>query len=362
MEGLFLMNKNTKLLTVFKEYGLYLFLGFILLATVSSMIFYQYERKDPVRIEIKDARGYLTTQIVYKSPNETVGQVVNKAVQDIGEDYICDYDYNQKIKTIDTVNLYEPVSGTISIDGNQIQYQTGVTTVQNILDENGITVSPVDVVTPELTETVSADNSNITVSRVTSSTEVVTEVIPFLSETRENDQLAYNEVRTIQKGQNGVRSFTEEIAYSDGREIERHITSDQRVEPVNEIIEIGTSLEAGKPNIQKGDIASWRPFVIKALEMNGLEPTETRINRVLRQINTESAGDQNAEQEIIDMNTFLGQNAKGLMQTIPSTFEAYHFEGYDDIYNGYHNLLAAINYAKERYGVDLEGLGEGHGY
>lgn len=354
------MTENVK--KSLKEYGMYIFLGIVLLGTVISMIFYQYQRQDPVTVQIRNAQGYTTTQVVHKSPNETVGQVVSKAVGDTESLYICDYDYNQRINAIDAVKLYEPVSGTITVDGTEIPYETGVTTVEDILAQNDITVSPVDVVTPDLTETVSADNSNITVSRVINSTEVKTEVIPFSSETRENDQLAYNEVRTIQKGQNGMRSYTEEVSYSNGVEIERHITSDQRVEPVTEIIEIGTNFEIGRPNIQKGDIYSWRPYVIKALEMNGIEPTETRINRVLRQINTESAGDQFAEQEIVDINTFLGQNAKGLMQTIPSTFEAYHFEGYDDIYNGYHNLLAAINYAKERYGEDLLELGNGHGY
>ena len=134
-----------------------------------------------------------------------------------------------------------------------------------------------------------------------------------------------------------------------------------------------------KPDVQAGDIEGWRPWVIRALEANGLEATDDRVNKVLRQINTESGGDQNIVQLIYDSNsgwvldyyhcdgcaTSDGKARNighGLMQTILTTFDAYKFEGHDDIFNGYDNLLAAINYAKNAYGDNLDGLGEGHGY
>lgn len=135
----------------------------------------------------------------------------------------------------------------------------------------------------------------------------------------------------------------------------------------------------GKPDVQAGDIEGWRPWVIRALEANGLEATDDRVSKVLRQINTESGGDQNIVQYIYDSNsswvldyyhcdgcaTSDGRAMNighGLMQTILTTFDAYKFEGHDDIFNGYDNLLAAINYAKNAYGDNLDGLGEGHGY
>lgn len=136
--------------------------------------------------------------------------------------------------------------------------------------------------------------------------------------------------------------------------------------------------DSGKPNVAPGDIEGWRPWVIKALEANGLEPNEDRVGRVLRQIRTESGGDQNIIQGIIDSNSSwvlpyahcekcaaAGGSLNighGLMQTIITTFDAYKFEGHGDIFNGYDNLLAAINYAKHAYGDDLYYLGEGHGY
>jgi SLT domain-containing protein/uncharacterized coiled-coil protein SlyX len=110
-------------------------------------------------------------------------------------------------------------------------------------------------------------------------------------------------------------------------------------------------------------VQRWRPYVIRALEMNGLSTSESMIQKVLRQIQTESGGNPRAVQHgYTDINTIRGDLAKGLMQTISSTFNAYKFPGHDDIFNGFDNLLAALNYAKHRYGKNLTGLGEGHGY
>lgn len=134
-----------------------------------------------------------------------------------------------------------------------------------------------------------------------------------------------------------------------------------------------------KPAVLAGDIEGWRPWVIKALEANGLSTSDEMVEKVLRQIRTESGGDQNIVQYIVDSNSGWILNeyhcegcatsdgkakniGHGLMQTIITTFEAYKFEGHDDIFNGYDNLLAALNYAKNTYGSNLDGLGEGHGY
>lgn len=71
------------------------------------------------------------------------------------------------------------------------------------------------------------------------------------------------------------------------------------------------------------------------------------IDRVLRQISSESSGNEKAVQGNIDINNITGDLAKGLMQTISSTFNANKFPGHGDIFNGYDNLLAALNYAKK---------------
>lgn len=111
--------------------------------------------------------------------------------------------------------------------------------------------------------------------------------------------------------------------------------------------------------------SGWRDTVAQALQMNGLPATDAYVEAWLRQIQTESGGNPNAVQGALgDANNASGDLAKGLVQVIGSTFNAFKFPGHDNIFDGLDNLLAGINYAKSRYGADgmLGVIGRGHGY
>lgn len=110
-------------------------------------------------------------------------------------------------------------------------------------------------------------------------------------------------------------------------------------------------------------VSRWRSQVVDALKANGLSTSESMVNKVLRQIQTESGGNEKAVQgNIGDINNKTGDLAKGLMQVITSTFNANKFPGHNNPFNGYDSLLAGLNYAKKTYGNDLSFLGQGHGY
>lgn len=121
----------------------------------------------------------------------------------------------------------------------------------------------------------------------------------------------------------------------------------------------------GKGAPKGSGVQRWKGQLKKALKANGLPTTSAYVNAWLRQISFESGGNEKAVQGgYTDINTITGDLAKGLLQTISATFNAYKFPGHGNIFNGYDNMLAAINYAKHRYGSSsmLQVIGHGHGY
>ncbi|WP_228117377.1 tape measure protein [Leuconostoc mesenteroides] len=119
----------------------------------------------------------------------------------------------------------------------------------------------------------------------------------------------------------------------------------------------------GKGAPSGSGVTRWKSQVVDALKANGLSTSSDMVNKVLRQIATESGGNEKAVQgNIGDINNKTGDLAKGLMQVITSTFNANKFPGHNNPFNGYDSLLAGLNYAKKTYGSNLSFLGQGHGY
>ncbi len=113
-----------------------------------------------------------------------------------------------------------------------------------------------------------------------------------------------------------------------------------------------------------GGVLQWKNLVDIALMLNNLP--DSLDARVLYQMQTESGGNPNAI-NLTDSNALAGDPSRGLLQTIMTTFMAYHIPGTSmNIYDPLANIAAAINYAKHVYGPSLMngsgGMGSGHGY
>lgn len=113
-----------------------------------------------------------------------------------------------------------------------------------------------------------------------------------------------------------------------------------------------------------GGVERWRSMVLKAAKVVGFPTSRSYIDRVMRQMQTESGGNPNAIQGIIDINSG-GNEARGLMQMTPATFAAYKVRGHNNIMDPYDNILASLNYMKQVYvnsGRFFSQIGMGHGY
>ena len=115
-------------------------------------------------------------------------------------------------------------------------------------------------------------------------------------------------------------------------------------------------------NIGGEGVKRWGGTVKRILGMLHLSTSTSMVDRVLRQISTESGGNPNARQPGVDPDGDGSGPALGLMQTKRMTFNAFKRKGSGGIFNGPANIYAGLNYAMHRYGPSLSSLGNGHGY
>lgn len=108
-------------------------------------------------------------------------------------------------------------------------------------------------------------------------------------------------------------------------------------------------------------VQRWKPYIEKAFKELHANATEAKINKLLRQIKTESNGNPLAWQGIHDRNSG-GNEARGLLQFAGSTWAADALPGHTDWRDGYNEILAAIH-VLERGGEGGWGnVGNGHGW
>lgn len=132
---------------------------------------------------------------------------------------------------------------------------------------------------------------------------------------------------------------------------------------------------AGGPNPVGESVERWRPYVLRGFSETGVHRTGDRVNRFMRQIQTESNGNPGVTQNgYTDVNTG-GNEARGLMQITPATWRgvvSQHFRGQSlNPFNGYDSIKVALKYI-EHYrnpalGYNQQGdywrwIGRGQGY
>lgn len=89
----------------------------------------------------------------------------------------------------------------------------------------------------------------------------------------------------------------------------------------------------------------WAPVIRKAAKYMGQSISSEQVAGLVAQIMRESGGNEKIVQspDVVDINTLSGNPARGLLQYIPQTFDAYKVPGHGNINNGYHQLLAFFN-------------------
>ncbi|CAL9395175.1 transglycosylase SLT domain-containing protein [Streptomyces werraensis] len=102
------------------------------------------------------------------------------------------------------------------------------------------------------------------------------------------------------------------------------------------------------PKKYGNNLDGWIREAMSIMKKNGIPGSYEGIHR---NIMRESSGNPKAI-NLWDINAQKGIPSKGLLQVIPPTFEAYHVKGTPkDIYDPVANIVAACNYAADKYGT-----------
>ncbi|MET8896633.1 transglycosylase SLT domain-containing protein [Streptomyces albogriseolus] len=102
------------------------------------------------------------------------------------------------------------------------------------------------------------------------------------------------------------------------------------------------------PKKYGNNLDGWIREAMSIMKKHGIPGSYEGIHR---NIMRESSGNPKAI-NLWDINAQNGIPSKGLLQVIPPTFEAYHVKGTPkDIYDPVANIVAACNYAADKYGT-----------
>lgn len=113
---------------------------------------------------------------------------------------------------------------------------------------------------------------------------------------------------------------------------------------------------------EEGGSGNWREVIHHAEHLMHVHLSENQVNRLLRQIQTESGGNPHIRQQITDINSIEGHPAEGLLQFIPSTFNAWAMPGHHNIMSGLDQIMAAINCLNHGGEGGWGNIGNGHGW
>lgn len=118
---------------------------------------------------------------------------------------------------------------------------------------------------------------------------------------------------------------------------------------------------ASEANPPGSGVARWRPYIIRAFHALGYEAAEWKVNKLLKQIETESGGNPTIPQQIQDKNSG-GNESLGLLQFAKSTWEADALPGHKNRASGYDQILAAISVLEKGGEGGWGNVGMGHGW
>lgn len=169
-----------------------------------------------------------------------------------------------------TITVHSAKQFTVADDTKTVNHTTSALTVQEALEQSGVTLVGADFVEPSL-ETSLSPGMTLNVTRVTVSEETEDTSIPYKKVESEDDSLSFLVKKVAQKGELGVRTTRYKVSRHNNKVVDKEkIEETITKEPVDEKTVIGTKVTVVKKHsggaswyAHTGTLAAanpWLPF------------------------------------------------------------------------------------------------------
>ena len=183
---------------------------------------------------------------------KTVGELADEE-EIIKENAYMDLGPETEIQKGLEIQVKNPKTYTIDVNGLQMDVTSVHTEVQEILKDAGVEVGLYDYTEPYLTEEVPS-RTTIRYFHVNLEDEVKETSLPFEEKEVKNDKLAKGKTRIAEEGKEGLKRTEIEHRYVNGALEKSTIQNEEVVrEPVDKIVKIGTKEPEPKPVVKKSN-------------------------------------------------------------------------------------------------------------
>lgn len=146
----------------------------------------------------------------------------------------------------EVIRVSTPVPVRIQVAGKYLDRMTAMETVAGVLKENGISLGPNDLVSPDPATQVAA-NMLIRVDRMTFGTEVKNVPLPFSTRQEDSPDLFRGVERIIQLGRPGLERQVWQVSFRDGVPVGATLAQSQVVlKPRTQMVELGALDEVSR--------------------------------------------------------------------------------------------------------------------
>ncbi|NQI33305.1 LPXTG cell wall anchor domain-containing protein [Streptococcus suis] len=233
-----------------------------------------------------DGKQTVTTKVTYTNNVETAREIVaTETIEPVTEVIAYNDEVSKKreelIESLTTVSFATERRANADLEvGSERVLVAGVngqtkTLTKKVYDSTGAVISEevvsTEVVTQPVTQVIEYGTKPKSVVETTEETKVTE--LDYTVETRQNPDLEKGQTRTLTKGRKGTLTQTYRITKTNGNETARELVKEERVEPVNEIIEVGTKAVVRYQTRQETSLI---PFTTETRQVDSLFEGESR--------------------------------------------------------------------------------------